>query len=416
MVQNKTIIKNDTNALLKSKEREIKINKAKLLKSNNQILKLKNKLAELSKNNIKIVKENNTLKKKVAARKQRIKKQKTKKELEELKKKELQNKIKKAAIKKRQNIITQKRKKDQEENEKIFISLLCEYIKTIYPHIFVQTRGNRKHSIEVIMTEIFDFLKRGTSYNLHKGNLKKSTLNDYVIFFAKENIYQKFYWYLHQKYATKNLADNLKNQSTDTSFIINQYGLEENVARNPFMKNKNCIKISLMVDIKGVPIDIKFVKGNKNDSPLLREHLNEMTFNPNTKKYINNNRYKQTFMADAGYDGIKNRTLLKEKGYKVIIPINRRNTNKISLQTSNIIKKDKISLQTSNMTEKDKKTYKKRTIIENKFSNFKQFRRVAKLYDRCINNYKSFAHLALSKLLFNLLKNENIYEDILCKI
>lgn len=399
MAQKVTAIKNNK-SLLKCKDDNIK---TKHLLDAKEITQLERNLAKSNKIILKLTKENDKLKKVRAKRQAKVKKQKTKKEIAEQKKIELAKKKQKAAAKKEQNIKTRQRTKDQKDCEHFFITLLCEYIKIEYPQIFVNTRGNRKHSIEVIITEIFEFLKSGTSYKSHQGKLKKTTLNNYVIFFTKANIYQRFYWHLHKKYATKNLADNLKNQSTDTSFIVNQYGLEADTARNPFMKNKNCIKISLVVDANGVPFDIKFVKGNRNDGPLLREHINEMTFNTNTKKYINSNRFKQTFMADAGYDCIENVTLLKEKGYHVIIPINKRNT------------KEEVS-QTSKMTEKDKETYKKRTIVENKFSNYKQFRRVAKIYDRCKKNYESFAHLALSKLLFNLLVNEKIYNDILCKI
>ena len=315
---------------------------------------------------------------------------KTKEQLAEIKKKQQETK-------RLHNIETQKRAKEQEANDKIYADLLCEYIKQQFPYMFGKTHGNRKFSIELIVKEVLYFLKAGLSYKMTRSLLKKTTLHYYVNFFTKNNIFINFYWFLHQKYATKNLADNLKYQSTDTSFIVNQYGLEEFVKRNPLMKGKNCIKISLLVDANGIPLDIQFCAGNCNDSPMLRKHLTEMKFNTNTKKYINNHRYKQYFLADAGYDSKESMEMLKEKGYIGIIPKNRRRSK----------------TEIPPMSDKEKIIYKKRNIVENVFANYKQFRRVSKVYERKLDNYISLAHLALSALLFNLLKRQKIYDTIL---
>jgi len=47
--------------------------------------------------------------------------------------------------------------------------------------------------------------------------------------------------------------------------------LLSNVNRNPYMKNKNCIKISCLADVNGVPLDIFIRKGNLNDSLIIRQ-------------------------------------------------------------------------------------------------------------------------------------------------
>jgi len=55
------------------------------------------------------------------------------------------------------------------------------------------------------------------------------------------------------------------------------------------------------------------------------------------------------------------------------------------------------------MSEKEKILYKKRIKIENVFAKLKQFRRISKIYDQNIKMYEEFVHLALSKLLHNIL-------------
>jgi len=59
-----------------------------------------------------------------------------------------------------------------------------------------------------------------------------------------------------------------------------------------------------------------FVKGNRHDSPLLREHIKNMKANKklNALKYKKSKHFKQYFMADAGYDGKENLKTLIDNG------------------------------------------------------------------------------------------------------
>ena len=69
----------------------------------------------------------------------------------------------------------------------------------------------------------------------------------------------------------------------------------------------------------------------------------------NTKKYSNNNKYKQYLLADSGYDSKKIHKTLIEKGYIPIIRPNRRRT----------INKSKLR----KLTLKQKRIYKHRPVV-----------------------------------------------------
>ena len=378
----------DKQVVTKNNRKLIQKNK-NLTEKNLNLENIKKDIRTIKRENQKLVKQNtklnNTILKKKAKRTARTKKILSKQEIEERKKQQEERKKQRAAIKRKQNKETQKRLKEQKEAENIYITNLCNFIKKMYYYKFTKIHKNRKYDIETIIREVLYILKTGTAYNKYKGKLSKTRLHEYVTFFTSENIFKKFYLNQHELYINKNFSDNLKNQSIDTTFIVNQYGLEDNVARNKYMKNKNCIKLSVVVDTNGIPLDIKIVKGNCNDSPILVEQLSEMSFDTKTNKYKNSNRHKQYFLADAGYDSNKNIKFLKEKGYIPIIPKNKRGS----------------SVEPLSMSESHKKIYKKRTIIENKFANYKQYRRVSKVYERNMDNYLSFAYMAFSKILFN---------------
>jgi len=60
------------------------------------------------------------------------------------------------------------------------------------------------------------------------------------------------------------------------------------------------------VTTNGIPISININPGNKYDSKILSETINEKIINTDTIKYKNNNRYKQYLLGDSGYDSHKN--------------------------------------------------------------------------------------------------------------
>jgi transposase len=106
------------------------------------------------------------------------------------------------------------------------------------------------------------------------------------------------------------------------------------------------MKLSLITNEKGIPLNIDLFKGNLNDINIFNKQLDKLDI-----KLFNN---KSTiFMADAGYDSIKLRKRLNDTFYKLIIPFNKRNT------------KDVNKIKT--LTNEEKKLYKSRIAIENTF-------------------------------------------------
>ena len=200
------------------------------------------------------------------------------------------------------NKIAQEKKKLKKKEDELFINLFYDFINIKYQNRFIKEKKSRKYDIKVIISEILYFLRAGISYKNYRGPISKSTLNSYINLFSIDNIFVQFYWHLHEKYLKKDTYDKLKYLSVDTPFIINFSGLNEDASRNPLMKGKNCIKISLLVDAKGIPIHIKICKGGDSDQPLLRKHFEELKIDTKSEKMSKNNRYKPYLMADAMYD------------------------------------------------------------------------------------------------------------------
>jgi len=70
------------------------------------------------------------------------------------------------------------------------------------------------------------------------------------------NLFRDTYIELLKKYLKKTKNKTLKSLYTDTTFIVNKKGID-NKARNKYMKNKNCNKVSIITDNKFIPIDIQ---------------------------------------------------------------------------------------------------------------------------------------------------------------
>lgn len=283
-----------------------------------------------------------------------------------------------------QNKITVDKEKMRKVEDELFINLLCEFVNSKFKNRFTKVKKSRKYDIKVVLSEIVYFLKSGVSYKNYRGVISKSTLNYYVNLFTSTHTFSEFYWYFYNKYSKIDTYDKLKYLSCDTSFVINYCGLNECVGRNPLMKGKNCIKISLVTDKNGFPIDVKICKGNESDSPLLRKHFEELKVDTKSNIMSRNNRYRPYLMADAMYDAKESREMLKNKGYIVLIPGNRRKTGK----------------EAKKFTNTEKIIYKRRNIIENTFAKIKQYRRLNRLYDKNMYVYFDLLHLSLSRLIF----------------
>jgi transposase len=152
---------------------------------------------------------------------------------------------------------------------------------------------------------------------------------------------------------------------TDTSFIKNING-KSILGRNKLLKNKNCNKISAIVDEFGYPLSLLIKEGNLYDSRIFiyhNKHLNKIT-----KKH-------KFLLADKGYDSNKVRDLMTKFNIKSIIPVNLRNT------------KNNDIIQSKKLSDEESKIYKNRIKVENLFCYLKKYRRIDQRYDKKIESY-----------------------------
>jgi len=112
----------------------------------------------------------------------------------------------------------------------------------------------------------------------------------------KFKIFESTYKDLLNKYLSK--SKNKINQIyTDTSTFYNKYNIDD-VERNKYFKNKKVMKLSLITNQKGIPLNINLFKGNLNDINIFNKQLDKLDIKLFNKK-------STIFMADARYDSIK---------------------------------------------------------------------------------------------------------------
>jgi transposase len=271
------------------------------------------------------------------------------------------------------------------------ISIIIEYINIHFPNKFHKNHIHRKFKLEDIIYNLLLFLKYGLSYNITLNGISGKTLNKYMLFFAKNDIFKNVYKIILEKYISKNKATKLKFQSIDTSYIQNKYGVS-NLGRNKFYKGKRGYKLSIITDIYGIPISVLLNSCNIHDTQFVKEHLVNFLIDPETNKYKNNNRYKQYLLGDKGYDSKELQNKINEKGYEFISPKNKRNI------------KDKEKLKEIKMTKGEKGKYKRRIIVENSFSWIKKCNRINNIHEKRMDTYLSYVFLSLIKLVSNRLK------------
>jgi len=238
---------------------------------------------------------------------------------------------------------------------------------------FNGTYHTQKYDLTYVLTKIVCFI-----HEHHKWrNLGRGYQNIYKRFIQLEKmgILSESFKDMLSKYADKRNGRHLKVVSTDTTFILNKYGTDC-IKRNRLVKNKNCTKLLLIVDDKGIPITTHFFSGNMYDSKCLINILDD---------FLERNPDITTFLADAGFYTSEIINVLLKHNIKPIIAKNVRNKGKKNKKIK-LSYKEKINRQTEDFTKKDKKLYRKRIKSENVFANYKQIPHFVVRYDRLIKN------------------------------
>jgi hypothetical protein len=224
-------------------------------------------------------------------------------------------------------------------------------------------------------------------WNRYKGRINGKYLNKKHNQYVEWHVYECLYMITLMTYYSNNKYDKLKYQSIDSTFITNLYG-SEMYGRNVKYKSKNGIKISTKVDNNGVANSIAFASGNLNDVTILKEQINYELIETNSKKVMNNNKYKQYILGDSGYYVKEIKKSFEKKGYTVITDVNKRGAKKKSiLEKINNDKKKYITKQV------------KRLPIERSYSWIKKYPKLLTVVEKTTKSYKGLFLLAYSKIV-----------------
>ena len=279
--------------------------------------------------------------------------------------------------KKNKKIKKNKNQKLKAKN-KLVVNSIYENIKnehkSLYDSYQFKTK-NQKYTLKIILEACVYFIRISCSFNNFKyKKIKPHAFYKNYVKLNKYKIFESTYNNLLNKYLNKN---KIKHIYTDTSTFYNKYNTDK-VKRNKYFKNKKVLKLSLMTNELGIPLNIDLYSGNMNDSNICNKQLDELN-----KKLIDKNN--SIFMADAGYDSSIIRNKLNGIFNKILIPQNKRN----------IRDQNKIKV----FTNEEKKLYKLRIKIENTFLKIKKNRRLEIVYEKKSENFKQLIFLSLINFL-----------------
>lgn len=185
---------------------------------------------------------------------------------------------------------------------------------------------NRKYDISLLVDSIVLILQNGLSYRgfikiikcFNNNNIPHySTIYNFFNKLIKYNIINITFNNLVNKYINKNKSNKF---IIDSTIISNKLGMD-NIGFNIYFSKHKVSKLSLITDIKGIPINVILSKGNIHDAKIIINQLDNLIKETNIKQNNNN-----IFIGDKAYDSNNITNKLKELnlGY-LIVPKNKRN-------------------------------------------------------------------------------------------
>ena len=175
------------------------------------------------------------------------------------------------------------------EYSKQFCTFVSDIIDDRQIGIDKRLQTNLKYCTFECVNGIFNIIRNMSYWSRCKSN-------DFVTYKINgkylNQIHHKFIQLGHYEHILKTITDmyfmtnksiKLLDQMSDTTFIKNKLG-SEMVDRNKYYKNKNGIKISNCVDIKGVQTALSFALGSECDSVIFKDTINNMIINHEIKK------------------------------------------------------------------------------------------------------------------------------------
>lgn len=237
---------------------------------------------------------------------------------------------------------------------------------------YLRSHPNSKYTIDIIIDEIFYFLRSGTSWRFLSSPIKSKTLFWHFNNFCKSNIFAKLFSKIKNIYLKSFCPSTFLIDSTP---VHNKFGVTK-IGRNKFYKNKKITKISLLSDVNGFPLSVFFMKGNKHDNTLFKKHINDLLI-------ITPKRNNKKILADKGYSSYCNYQYLDSNNIKHIIPPRK-------------------NMKIAKNYFYDSSEYIKRIKIEHIFARLKLFKRIDNRYDKYMINFSSFVFLGFSIIATNI--------------
>jgi len=206
-----------------------------------------------------------------------------------------------------------------------------------YTNIFNNQTKNRKYPITLLLESILFILATGISCkNKNFIFIFARAFINCISLFSSTNIpsyttiykfYNKLIKYDIINYTFNNLVKKYLNKHKpnkfiiDTTFISNKLGIDF-IGYNKQIPKHQLSKLSILTDIKGIPINILLASGNNHDAKIFMDQLNDISniLKPNNK-----------FIADAAYDSNNIRNKLNDLNLGDLVAVkNKRNCKNVN--------------------------------------------------------------------------------------
>jgi transposase len=220
-----------------------------------------------------------------------------------------------------------------------------------------------KYSFEHIYDSIMYVLKTGIAWRYLNSGVGWQSAFFHFKRWSRRRIFEKAFNKVRRKVTCGTAI------IVDTTFIINKNG-KNKVARNKLMKNKNCLKISMVTDVNGIPLSVLADKGTKHDLKFVGRHIKDLD-----RKLRKQDGF---VLADRGYISKQLKQTLDNKGWTLMTKV-KRNMRDTYVYDPNM--------------------YKRRIRIENTFQMLKTYRRIQLRYDRKHSTYLSFVYMAVADIV-----------------
>jgi hypothetical protein len=184
---------------------------------------------------------------------------------------------------------------------------------------------NIKHNLEHIIEGILRICKTGIQYSFseYKG-ISPSVLKYHFYKWSTANFFDKCWKHIYNEYQKMiKYNTNLRYLSIDTTFIKSMNG-KDCVGSNPTDRGRKANKLSVIVDLLGVPVAFLLAEANKPDQNLMRNTLDEKIYKRKTKSKIYGDKgYSSRKCISAAEDNNLIMCAENKKNFKnLIFPVN----------------------------------------------------------------------------------------------